>query len=37
MHQMEDAEASGSCEETWFRVGDQAESGEGEGSWAGDM
>lgn len=37
VHQMEAAEASGSCEETWFRAGDQAERGEGEGSWAGDM
>lgn len=38
MHQMEVvAEASGFCEETWFRVEDYTENGAGEGSWAGDM
>lgn len=38
VHQMEAvAEASGFCEETWFRMEDHTENGTGEGSWAGDM
>lgn len=38
MHQMEVVvEASGFCEETWFRMEDHTENRAGKGSWAGDM